>query len=59
MWGVDDNSTDDSNKLRIATGIGLSWISPLGPISFTYAIPLAKNSSDDVENFNFKIGSSF
>lgn len=59
VWGVDDNSTDDSNKLRIATGIGLSWISPLGPISFTYAIPLAKNSSDDVENFNFKIGSSF
>jgi len=59
VWGVDDNSTDDSNKLRMATGLGLSWISPLGPISFTYAIPLAKNSSDDVENFNFKIGTLF
>ncbi len=37
VWGVDDNSTSDSNKLRSSIGLGLSWISPLGPISITYA----------------------
>ena len=59
VWGVDDNSTDDSNKIRSSAGFGLSWISPLGPLSMTYAVPITKSSTDDVENFNFKIGTSF
>ena len=59
VWGVDDNSTDDSNKIRTSVGVGLSWISPIGPISFTYAEPITKKSTDDVEQFNFKIGSAF
>ena len=59
VWGTDDKSIDDSNKLRSSAGIGLSWLSPLGPLSFTYAIPITKMSSDDVENFNFTIGSAF
>ena len=59
LWGVDDNSTDDSNKLRSSIGVGFSWISPLGPIGVTYAEPLSKKSTDDVEQFNFKIGTVF
>ena len=59
VWGVDDNSADDSNKIRSSIGMGLSWISPLGPISITYAEPITKVSTDDVEKFNFKIGSAF
>ena len=59
VWGVDDNSTGDSNKIRTSIGIGLSWVSPLGPISITYAEPITKESTDDVEQFNFKIGSAF
>ena len=59
VWGVDDNSTSDSNKLRSSIGLGLSWISPLGPISITYAEAITKESTDDVEQFNFKIGSAF
>ena len=59
VWGVDDKSIEDTNKLRSSTGLGLSWISPLGPLSFTYAIPISKESTDDVENFNFTIGSAF
>jgi len=59
VWGVDDKSIEDSNKLRSSTGLGLSWISPLGPLSFTYAIPISKESTDDVENFSFTIGSAF
>ena len=59
VWGVDDNSTDDSNKIRSSAGIGLSWISPIGPLSMTYAVPISKSSTDDVENFNFTIGTAF
>ena len=59
VWGVDDNSTDDSNKIRSSIGLGFSWVSPLGPISFTYAQPISKANTDDVENFNFNIGSAF
>ena len=59
VWGVDDNSTSNSNQIRSSIGLGLSWISPLGPISFTYAEPISKASTDDVEQFNFRIGSVF
>ena len=59
LWGVDDNSTEDSNKIRSSVGVGFSWISPLGPISITYAEPLSQASSDDIEKFNFKIGTAF
>ena len=59
VWGVDDNSTDDSNKLRSSIGVGISWISPIGPIGFSYAEPISKKSTDDIEQFNFKIGSVF
>jgi len=40
-------------------GVGLSWKSPLGPLSISYAQPITKKNSDDVEQFNFKIGSAF
>ena len=59
VWGVDDNSTDDSSKLRSSIGIGFSWISPLGPIGLSYAQPISKKSTDDIEQFNFTIGSVF
>ena len=59
VWGVDDNSASDSSKLRTSIGLGFSWISPLGPISITYAEAITKENTDDVEQFNFKIGSAF
>jgi len=59
VWGVDDNSTGDSNMIRSSVGLGFSWVSPLGPISFTYAEPITKEKTDDIEQFNFKIGSAF
>ena len=59
VWGVDDNSAESSNKIRSSLGFGFSWVSPLGPISITYAEPISKLTTDDVEQFNFKIGSAF
>ena len=60
VWGVDySDSISNSSKLRSSTGIALDLMSPIGPLSFTYSIPLSKASSDKVQNFLFNIGSSF
>ena len=60
VWGADySSSISDSSKLRTSTGIILDLISPIGPLSFTYSIPLSKASTDKEQNFLFNIGSSF
>ena len=60
VWGADySSSIPDSSKLRTSTGIALDFISPIGPLSFTYSIPLSKASTDKEQNFLFNIGSSF
>ena len=60
VWGADySNSIPDSSKLRTSTGIALDLISPIGPLSFTYSIPISKASTDKEQNFLFNIGSSF
>jgi outer membrane protein insertion porin family len=60
VWGADYSSLiSDSSKLRTSTGVALDLVSPIGPLSFTYSIPLSKASTDKAQNFLFNIGSSF
>ena len=60
VWGVDYSSTiDDSNSIRSSTGIGLDWITPIGPLSFSLSQPLTKKSSDKTETFRFNLGTTF
>ena len=60
VWGVDyDSSIDSSNKLRSSTGVVANWISPLGPLSFTFASNLTKANTDETESFNFNLGTTF
>ena len=60
VWGVDYSDTIlSSSKIRSTTGIALDFISPIGPLSFTYSIPISKASTDKEQNFLFNIGSSF
>jgi outer membrane protein insertion porin family len=60
VWGVDySSSISDSSKLRTSTGLAMDLMSPVGPLSFTYSIPLSKASTDKEQNFLFNIGSSF
>jgi outer membrane protein insertion porin family len=60
VWGVDySDAISNSSKIRSATGIALDLMSPIGPLSFTYSIPISKASTDKEQNFLFNIGSSF
>ena len=47
------------SELRASAGIGLSWISPLGPLRFSYAIPIRKQTTDKIQRLQFQIGTSF
>jgi outer membrane protein insertion porin family len=49
----------DNHALRVAGGLGLQWFSPFGPIRIDYAIPVLKQSYDEVENFRFSFGTRF
>ena len=60
VWGVDyDSSIDDSNKIRSSFGVGASWLSPIGPMTFTFSQNLSKASTDVTETFNFSLGTTF
>ena len=49
----------DFGDLRVSTGIGIAWISPLGPLKFSIAYPLKKEEGDKTQRFQFQIGTGF
>lgn len=57
LYGEGEKISGDG--LRYSTGVGLSWISPLGPLRFAYAVPLRKRPGDRIQRFQFQIGTSF
>ena len=59
LWHVDYDNSLDSDKIRSSTGLAVDWYTALGPLSFSYAIPLSDASSDKTESFRFQIGTSF
>ena len=60
IWGVDySDVVSESSNLRTSTGIALDVTTPIGPLSFTYSIPLSKASTDKEQRFLFNLGSSF
>ncbi len=59
IWGVDYNSSLDEGGIRSSVGIGLDWLTPVGPLTFSFAHPITKEASDKEETFRFNIGTSF
>ncbi|MDX1353403.1 MAG: outer membrane protein assembly factor BamA, partial [Thiomicrorhabdus sp.] len=49
----------DAGELRTSAGLGVSWITPVGPLSFSIARPIAYSSSDKLQSFQFTLGSGF
>ena len=47
------------SALRTSTGIGVSWISPVGPLRLAFAKPLRTFAGDKIQTLQFQIGTSF
>ena len=59
IWGVDYNNSLDKEGIRSSIGIGLDWLTAVGPLTFSFAQPITKEPTDVEETFRFNIGTSF
>ena len=57
VFGEDQKLT--VSDLRASVGVGLSWISPIGPLRIAFANPLRKQAGDRIQKLQFQIGTSF
>ena len=54
-----DGEQMDYRSLRSSVGIGLSWISPVGPLQLSWAKPVRVQRNDRIQKFQFQIGTAF
>jgi outer membrane protein insertion porin family len=47
------------SDFRASVGLGLSWISPVGPLKLSYGMPIRKEPGDKIERLQFQIGTAF
>ena len=59
IWGVDYDNSLDKSGIRSSVGVGLDWLTPVGPLTFSFAQPITKEPADIEETFRFNIGTSF
>jgi outer membrane protein insertion porin family len=62
VFGTDGFGNDtaiDFGQMRYSAGIGLSWVSPLGPLQLSFAKPLNSKPGDNTQIFQFQIGTGF
>ena len=59
VWGVDYDSSLDDSDIRSSIGVGLDWLTPIGPLSFSFAHPISKKDTDITETFRFNLGTTF
>ena len=46
-------------SFRYSAGVGVAWNSPIGPLKFSYAIPLNVKEGDREQRFQFQAGTAF
>lgn len=54
-----ENEKFRTGDLRASAGLGLSWISPIGPLRLAAAYPVRKFAGDRIQKLQFQIGTSF
>ena len=60
VWGIDYSDTiNDNSKIRTSSGLAVDWLTPIGPLSFSFAKPITKADTDRTETFRFDIGTTF
>jgi outer membrane protein insertion porin family len=54
-----ENEKFSASDLRASAGVGISWISPVGPLRIAYAKPIRKKANDKPQTIQFQIGTAF
>jgi outer membrane protein insertion porin family len=57
VWGESEKLS--ASDIRASVGVGLSWISPVGPLKLSWGSPIRKKPTDRIEKFQFQIGTAF
>ena len=57
VYGADESF--NFSDVRMSTGIGVSWISPMGPLRLAFAKPVRTFDGDRIQTVQFQIGTSF
>ncbi len=57
VWGEFEKISAAS--LRASAGVGMSWISPVGPLQLSYGTPIRKQPGDRIQRLQFQIGTAF
>jgi outer membrane protein insertion porin family len=57
VWGENEKVT--ASSLRASAGLGLSWVSPVGPLKLSYGTPIRKQPGDRIQRLQFQIGTAF
>ena len=56
---VDIPLLTQDNSMRFSAGAGITWYTPIGPISLSYAVPIGDKEGDETEKVQFQIGNTF
>jgi outer membrane protein insertion porin family len=57
VWG--ESESISLKDIRASAGLGLSWVSPVGPLKFSYGSPIRYQSKDRIQRLQFQIGTAF
>jgi len=57
VWAA--SQTPSLSTLRMSGGVGLSWVSPVGPLRLSYGVPLKSEAADKIQRLQFQIGTAF
>lgn len=57
LW--DNDYINSSHEIRSSFTTSLDILTPIGPLSFSYSLPLLKEDNDITNNFSFSIGTTF
>jgi len=57
VWGEDEKLR--FSDVRSSAGVGLTWVSPVGPLKLSYGTPIRKKSTDRIQRLQFQIGTAF
>ena len=60
IWGIDySSSLAEDSQIRSSVGVAVDFLTPVGPLNFSFSEPITKGKNDITESFRFNLGTTF